>query len=292
MITLIQHAQVFAPQSLGIRDVLVADSRIAAIKPEMDLAGDGIEVIDAEGRWLLPGFVDPLTHPCGGGGEGGGRGQRGERDAPQATRPRVPREQPALRVVSLGVGAAEDRDALGGGRSRSDQVVEVAGAQDSLTRPGSEQCELIAGQTADQDAAIPEEARCGQRLVVAEDQGGRGGAHLDLPDRGREGKARDGITLAEGARRALAADLIEIGVVEPNPAFLSNRCWTYLAVGCRAEGETHLDPSEEISVSLAPVGDFSRLIDDGAITHSLVIAAHDHLQRGIRRGADWTAKLP
>ena len=71
MITLIRHAQVFAPQSLGIRDVLVADSRIAAIKPEMDLAGDGIEVIDAEGRWLLPGFVDPLTHPCGGGGEGG-----------------------------------------------------------------------------------------------------------------------------------------------------------------------------------------------------------------------------
>jgi len=90
----------------------------------------------------------------------------------------------------------------------------------------------------------------------------------------------------------LAVDLIEIGVVEPNPAFLSNRCWTYLALGCRADGETHFDPSEEIAVSVAPVRDFARLIDDGSITHSLVICAFDHLQRGIRRGADWTAKLP
>ncbi|MEX1311089.1 MAG: NUDIX hydrolase [Candidatus Sulfomarinibacteraceae bacterium] len=90
----------------------------------------------------------------------------------------------------------------------------------------------------------------------------------------------------------LAAELIEIGVVEPNPAFLSNRCWTYLALGCREDGTTHFDPSEEIAVSVAPVRDFARLIDDGAITHSLVICAFDHLQRGIRRGADWTAKLP
>jgi ADP-ribose pyrophosphatase len=88
-----------------------------------------------------------------------------------------------------------------------------------------------------------------------------------------------------------ASELIEIGTVEPNPAFLSNRCWTYLALGCRADGEMHLDPSEEIEVSLAPIEDFARLIDEGAITHSLVVAAHDHLQRGISRGAEWAGKL-
>lgn len=86
--------------------------------------------------------------------------------------------------------------------------------------------------------------------------------------------------------------MVEIGRVEPNPAFLSNRCWTYLALGCRGDGETHFDPSEEIEVSLAPFADFGQLIDDGTITHSLVIAAHDHLQRGIRRGADWVMRLP
>jgi ADP-ribose diphosphatase len=88
-----------------------------------------------------------------------------------------------------------------------------------------------------------------------------------------------------------ASELIEIGRVDPNPAFLSNRCWTYLALGCRAEGEIHLDPTEEIEVSLTPIADFARLIDEGTITHSLVIAAHDHLQRGIRRGAVWAGKL-
>ncbi len=89
-----------------------------------------------------------------------------------------------------------------------------------------------------------------------------------------------------------AAELVEIGRVDPNPAFLSNRCWTYLALGCRADGEVDLDPSEEIEVSLAPLNDFGRLIDNGAITHSLVIAAHDHLQRGIRSQAPWAARLP
>jgi 8-oxo-dGTP pyrophosphatase MutT (NUDIX family) len=87
------------------------------------------------------------------------------------------------------------------------------------------------------------------------------------------------------------AELIEIGTVEPNPAFLSNRCWTYLALGCRDDGEIRPDPSEEIEVSLAPLPDFGGLIDDGTITHSLVIAAHDHLQRGIRRRAPWVEKL-
>jgi 8-oxo-dGTP pyrophosphatase MutT (NUDIX family) len=89
-----------------------------------------------------------------------------------------------------------------------------------------------------------------------------------------------------------AAEVVEIGRVDPNPAFLSNRCWTFVALGCRDDGEIDPDPSEEIAVTLAPLDDFSRLIDDGAITHSLVISAHDHLQRGIRRGAAWAAKLP
>jgi 8-oxo-dGTP pyrophosphatase MutT (NUDIX family) len=90
----------------------------------------------------------------------------------------------------------------------------------------------------------------------------------------------------------LAAELVEIGRVDPNPAFLSNRCWTYLALGCRAGGTPRPDPSEEIAVELAPLDDFGTLIDRGAITHSLVIAAHDHLQRGIRRGAAWAESLP
>ncbi len=72
MLTLIQNAEVFAPESLGRCNVLVAGAQILAVgQDNIDLAGDPLQVIDAGGRWLLPGFVDALTHPCGGGGEGG-----------------------------------------------------------------------------------------------------------------------------------------------------------------------------------------------------------------------------
>ena len=71
MITLIRNARVLSPEPLGIRDVLIAGDRIAAIENQVELAGNSVEFIDAEGRWLMPGFVDALTHPCGGGGEGG-----------------------------------------------------------------------------------------------------------------------------------------------------------------------------------------------------------------------------
>jgi len=82
-----------------------------------------------------------------------------------------------------------------------------------------------------------------------------------------------------------------LGCVEPNPAFLTNRCWTYLALDCAPDGTVQPDPSEEISLRLVPPSRFTDLIDDGTIRHSLVIAAHDHLQRGIRRGAEWAEAL-
>jgi beta-aspartyl-dipeptidase (metallo-type) len=71
MLTLIRNADVYAPEPLGRQEVLVIGSRIAAVAESIDLRGEPLEVVDGEGLWLLPGFVDPLTHPAGGGGEGG-----------------------------------------------------------------------------------------------------------------------------------------------------------------------------------------------------------------------------
>lgn len=72
MPVLIRNAQVFAPHALGQCEVLLAGSRIAQVSSgKIDIGGSSLEVFDAAGRWLLPGFVDVLTHPCGGGGEGG-----------------------------------------------------------------------------------------------------------------------------------------------------------------------------------------------------------------------------
>jgi 8-oxo-dGTP pyrophosphatase MutT (NUDIX family) len=82
-----------------------------------------------------------------------------------------------------------------------------------------------------------------------------------------------------------------LGVVEPNPAFLSNRCWTFLAHGCTPDGSLPPDSSEELAVHAVPLHRFTTLIEDGAIRHALVIAAHDHLMRAVRRGDPAVAGL-
>lgn len=71
MLTLISNAEIYAPEAIGTRDVLIAGTRILAVDESIDLVGAQLERVDAAGRWLLPGFVDALCHPCGGGGEGG-----------------------------------------------------------------------------------------------------------------------------------------------------------------------------------------------------------------------------
>lgn len=86
MLTLINNAQVYSPRSLGTKSVLISGQRIAAVDDTIDIAGSELEVVDAAGRWLLPGFVDALTHPCGGGGEGGFGNRTGELAAAEFAR--------------------------------------------------------------------------------------------------------------------------------------------------------------------------------------------------------------
>ncbi len=68
---LIQNAEVFAPDPLGKKDVLITADRIGwiddAIQPPTTIP---TEVIDARGKILVPGFIDGHVHILGGGGEG------------------------------------------------------------------------------------------------------------------------------------------------------------------------------------------------------------------------------
>jgi len=73
MLTLIKNATVFAPEPLGIRQVLVAANRIVYVGqavPELD-ARLNVDEVDADGARLIPGFIDPHAHVTGGGGEAG-----------------------------------------------------------------------------------------------------------------------------------------------------------------------------------------------------------------------------
>jgi len=73
MFTLIRDGEVFAPEPLGRMDVLLAAGAIAAVAEPGRLRVDGLEAetVDASGRRVLPGLVDPHVHILGGGGEGG-----------------------------------------------------------------------------------------------------------------------------------------------------------------------------------------------------------------------------
>ncbi len=73
MIRILRGADVFAPDPLGIRDVVVAGERIEAILPAgtAEFSGLPVEEVDLSGRVLVPGFIDSHVHILGGGGEGG-----------------------------------------------------------------------------------------------------------------------------------------------------------------------------------------------------------------------------
>ena len=72
MLTLIEGAQIHSPAPLGQQDLLVADGRIAWMGKGLTVPADWpLTRVDAGGRYLVPGLVDPLAHITGGGGEGG-----------------------------------------------------------------------------------------------------------------------------------------------------------------------------------------------------------------------------
>lgn len=67
-----------------------------------------------------------------------------------------------------------------------------------------------------------------------------------------------------------------LGVSHPNPAIFVNQLHSFLAEGCVKVHAGKQDGSEDIQVVVVPRGDLRRLVREGAITHSLVLAALLH----------------
>jgi 8-oxo-dGTP pyrophosphatase MutT (NUDIX family) len=85
---------------------------------------------------------------------------------------------------------------------------------------------------------------------------------------------------ADAARRELieetgygGSEPILLGVVHPNPAIHTNRCYTYLIENSVFQKQPEQDSTEDVEMEIVPLADIPKLIQDGVITHALVIAA-------------------
>ena len=89
---------------------------------------------------------------------------------------------------------------------------------------------------------------------------------LEIPG----GMVEAGDSPEEAARRELREEtgyaesqMILLGSVHPNPAFLNNKCYTYVAQEVSLTGKQEQDAKEDIEVILRPLDLIPRLIREG-----------------------------
>lgn len=73
MFTLLKNAYVFAPEDMGINDVLLCGNKIIQVESNIQFVHTRGITVDLEGKTLVPGFIDQHVHIIGGGGEMGFR---------------------------------------------------------------------------------------------------------------------------------------------------------------------------------------------------------------------------
>ena len=72
MFLLLKNAELYSPEYLGKKDILVCGTKIVAIEDKVDQVLPGhCHVVDMQGAIVGPGLIDQHVHLIGGGGEGG-----------------------------------------------------------------------------------------------------------------------------------------------------------------------------------------------------------------------------
>lgn len=69
------------------------------------------------------------------------------------------------------------------------------------------------------------------------------------------------------------ARVVPLGMVHPNPAVQTNRCFSFLALGCEKQTSQNQDVGEDIEIVPTKRAEIPRLLREGGITHSLVVCA-------------------
>lgn len=99
---------------------------------------------------------------------------------------------------------------------------------------------------------------------------------LEIPG----GVVEKGDSLEEAARRELleetgykAESFLCLGYTFPNPAIQDNRCYTFVAMNAFPDKDPQPDAMEDIEVVTYPLDDVPGLVEQGRISHALIIAA-------------------
>lgn len=71
----------------------------------------------------------------------------------------------------------------------------------------------------------------------------------------------------------VADEIVSLGSIHPNPAFMTNRCHVFVARGCRPAGELQMDPGEDLEVVTMPLPSLDAAIAAGDIDHAIVLAS-------------------
>ena len=125
--------------------------------------------------------------------------------------------------------------------------------------------------TPDRQMVLVEQYRQGTDTVELEVPGGMIDAADATPEAAGVRELREE-TGCEGEQPRI------IGKVFPNPAIMSNTCFTVLVENCRVTTATHFDQTEELITKLVPVEEVAGLVASGKIRHCLVIAALFHFE--------------
>src|SRR2546423_9947879 len=122
-----------------------------------------------------------------------------------------------------------------------------------------------------------------QELVMVEQyRHGSGTVELEIPggmmDRGDVSPVATGTRELREETGYAGESARVLGQVFPNPAIMSNICYTVLVENCTCCHTVEFDHGEDLITRLVPVADIPGLVAAGTIKHSLVVAAFYHFE--------------
>lgn len=124
---------------------------------------------------------------------------------------------------------------------------------------------VIVPVTKDGKLLLIKQYRVGTQDVAYEFPGGA----LEAGENSMEGASRE-LTEETG----YTGELKKLCDMSPNPAFMDNTCYLFLAENCAKTEEQFLDPFEDIEPEEFEASEVEQMILDGRIVHSISIAAY------------------